>query len=216
MRLWAAALILAMGGCGDAGVPEGSPAPAEGSPSPAEHEQMWVSSERAARHTCPSERCGVVGQYFFRESARIYERRDGWARVTEPYSASCLDGQSEYVDRGNARCDEANGVVRGEFAEWVRLDRLSDQRPPDPAEGAAAHERLVAQSDDFGRYRAAFVRAANTLIEDGRCTPADFEQMGGWVKSSNHRDQPIYFTYCGGLTISNRIYLDAATGRIFS
>lgn len=35
------------------------------------------------------------------------------------------------------------------------------------------------------------------------------------MKSSNHRDQPIYFTYCDGMSASNRIYLDASNGRIF-
>ena len=30
-----------------------------------------------------------------------------------------------------------------------------------------------------------------------------------------YRDEPVYFTYCGGMTISNRIYLNAETGRIF-
>lgn len=39
--------------------------------------------------------------------------------------------------------------------------------------------------------------------------------MGGWVKSSNHRNQPIYFTYCGGSTVANRLYLNAETGEIF-
>jgi hypothetical protein len=39
--------------------------------------------------------------------------------------------------------------------------------------------------------------------------------MGGWVKSQNHKKEPIYFTYCGGLHISKRIYLDVVTGEIF-
>jgi hypothetical protein len=78
-------------------------------------------------------------------------------------------------------------------------------------------ETLVAQSQDFTEHRAAFVKAAKELIEDGRCTPRDFEKTGGWMKAViNYRDQPVYFTYCGGMTISNRIYLNAETGRIFS
>ena len=53
------------------------------------------------------------------------------------------------------------------------------------------------------------------MIQSGRCTAADFEEQGGWMKSTNHRDAPIYFTYCGGMTVANRIYLDAETGRLF-
>lgn len=72
----------------------------------------------------------------------------------------------------------------------------------------------MAQSDDFAQHRAAFVRAAGALIREGRCTPADFEEQGGWLKSSNHRDQLIFTNY-GGMTTANRIYLDARTGSIF-
>lgn len=85
-----------------------------------------------------------------------------------------------------------------------------------PAQTASPTERLVAQSQDFTKHRAAFVKAAKELIDDGRCTPRDFEKIGGWRKSAvNYRDEPVYFTYCGGMTISNRIYLNAETGRIF-
>lgn len=156
-----------------------------------------------------------MGQLFHRESAHVYEKKDGRARITEPYSASCVDGKSEYVDRGNKACSPANGIVDGRFAEWVRLDQLSVERPADPAETASVSEKMIAESDDFAQHRAAFVRASNTLIAEGRCRRADFAEMGGWWKSSNHRDEPIYFTYCGGMTTANRIYLDARSGRIF-
>lgn len=179
-------------------------------------EQYWTTAERLDRRTCAARSCGVVGQLMFRESAHVYEIADGWARITNPYDGSCGSGRSEYVDRGTAACSETNGFVDGKFAEWVELNGLSTDRPADPAQSAAADETLVAQSDDFARHRRAFATAAAQLISDGRCTRADFEEMGGWMKSVNqYRDQPVYFTYCGGMSNANKIYLDASTGRIF-
>ncbi len=177
--------------------------------------RLWVTTPRLERRTCPSERCGVVGQLFFREAANVLERRGDWARITQPYDAACESGRSAHVDAGNASCTAENGITDGRFAEWVQARSLSATRPADPAETASQAERLVRQSDDFTQYRAAFVRAANELIQSGRCTPGDFEEQGGWMKSSNHRNEPIYFTYCGGMSIANRIYLNAETGRIF-
>lgn len=177
--------------------------------------RYWVISERLNRRTCPSTDCGIVGQFFFRESTLILERRDDWARVTEPYNASCDGGRSDYVNSGNAICDPSNGITDGQFAEWVSAEFLSKSRPPDPAADASAAEELVAGSDDFARYRTTFSEAAESLIEQRRCTEQDFREMGGWVKSSNHPDQPIYFTYCGGTTVTNRLYLNAKTGKIF-
>lgn len=191
-----------------------------GMPSPSavavsEQKRFWVTSPRLERRTCPSAQCGVVGQLFFREAAEVFERKGKWVRVSKTYDAACEAGRSKYVDTGEDSCSSANGITNGRFAEWALAENLSQDRPADPAEGASKAERLVAQSDDFSQYRAAFVKAADKLIRNGRCSAADFEEQGGWMKSSNHRDAPVYFTYCGGMTIANRIYLNANTGEVY-
>jgi len=76
-------------------------------------------------------------------------------------------------------------------------------------------EQLVANSDDLERHRAAFIQAATELVEDGTCTEAEFMENGGWVRSTSFGSRPVYFMYCGGATVSNRLYLDAATGEMF-
>jgi hypothetical protein len=175
----------------------------------------WVTVDRLNRRTCPSPACGIVGQLFFREAATVYGQSGGWARISSYYSASCMNGRSEYVDSGNNRCTRDNGIVDGKFAEWVSAEFLSQNRPPDPGAGATGIEALVAGSDDYRIYKAAFVRAAQSLISSGECSEADFREIGGWLKSTEHMEQPIYFMYCGGWTLSNRLYLDAETGEIF-
>ena len=172
--------------------------------------KYWVTVDRLNRRTCPSAACGIVGQLFFREAATVYEQRGGWARISNDYAASCVNGRSEYVDTGNNRCTPDNGIVDGRFAEWVSAEFLSQEQPPDPAAGATGIEALVAQSDDYRIYKAAFEKAAQSLISSGQCSEADFREIGGWLKSSDHRDQPIYVMYCGG----GWTYLDAATGEI--
>ena len=178
-------------------------------------DKYWVTSDRLNRHTCPSTDCGIVGQLVFREGTDVFEDKDGWARVSQYYDASCASGRSEYVDSGDSRCDPENGIVDGKFAEWVEADFLSEDRPPDPAADAAGVEALISGSDDFQKYRSAFAQAAQSLISSGRCREADFRELGGWIKSTNNRNQPIYFIYCGGSTGSNRLYLNAETGEVF-
>ena len=175
----------------------------------------WVTSDRLNRRTCPSTDCGIVGQFFFREGTDVFEDKDGWARVSRYYDASCANGRSEYVDSGDSRCDPENGIVDGKFSEWVFADFLSEDRPPNPAADATGLEVLVAGSDDFQKYRGAFAQAAQSLISSGQCREADFREWGGWMKSVNDRSQPIYFIYCGGSKVSNRLYLNAETGDVF-
>src|SRR5690606_32521584 len=103
----------------------------------------------------------------YRERVTILEEREGWARITEPYDASCIAGRSEYVDSGNDACDPSNGIVDGKFSEWVSLQYLSEEAPPDPAAGATGLHALIANSDDYRRYADAFASAASQLLADG-------------------------------------------------
>ena len=72
----------------------------------------------------------------------------------------------------------------------------------------------IDQSDDIAVHRSAFIQAASKLIQDGRCTESDFRENGGWWKSTS-KGEGVYFIYCGGETLQNRLYLDTKTGRIF-
>jgi len=150
----------------------------------------------------------------YRENAAVIERRDGWGRVSKYYDASCQDGASEYIKYGNKACTKTNGIVNGQFAEWVLLKSLSRTRPADPAANASGTAALIAASDDYRLHKDAFVRATDKLIKDGRCTKKDFSEAGFLLKSTTHRDKPIYFVYCGGMQFSNKLYLNVSSGEI--
>jgi hypothetical protein len=122
-----------------------------------------------------------------------------------------VNGQSEYVKSGNAACTTTNGFRSDKVAEWVRADQLSTKRPPDPADQATPDEQAVKNSDDFNLYHAQFAALAKKLINDGRCTAQDFTDNGGFTKSVNHPQAPVYFVYCGGDTAGSKIYVNAQT-----
>ncbi|EFH3430396.1 hypothetical protein GRO86_23425 [Escherichia coli] len=176
--------------------------------------RLWVVVDRTERHTCPSSKCGVAGKLFFREGVDFLEKKGEWVRITEPYSASCVGGESEYIKEGNKSCTRKNGIVNGKFSEWVKLSDLSSERPSDPAENASGDDTLIKGSDDYRIYKKEFSSAARKLINEGVCTESDFKEIGGWMASSN-KGKNIYFTYCGGMTLSNRIYLDVKSGKTF-
>lgn len=188
-----------------------TPTPATAASAEEDAGKLWVVPQFVERRTCPSERCGSVGRAFFRQAMTPLETRAGWVRVTRIYDAACENGKSAYVDRGNAACTASNGIEEGKFGEWVRVDQLAKTRPADPADKATADEQLVKGSDDFGIYHAAFATLAQQLIASGRCTRGDFEEQGGFTKSANRPDEPVYFTYCGGMTADAKIYVNAKT-----
>src|SRR5687767_7944004 len=103
------ASLLTIAGLGVVGCGSSEEAPA-GEPTGIERttesagSKMWVSTERIDRHTCASAACGVVGTLDFREAVDVHERKGDWIRVSKLYDASCINGRSEYVDKGNAAC----------------------------------------------------------------------------------------------------------------
>lgn len=86
---------------------------------------------------------------------------------------------------------------------------------PPPVTDAELHI-AIQPSDDFATHAGAFMQASRSLIDGGRCRLADLREWGGWTKSTTHKTAPVYFTYCGGSRVANRLYLDAATGRVFT
>ncbi|WP_010490783.1 hypothetical protein [Pseudomonas sp. S9] len=175
--------------------------------------KLWVTADQVARHTCPSDECGVAGYLMFREGVQALETKGSWVRITKPYTASCVGGNSKYVKSGNPACVANNGITEGVFAEWVSTKSLSTNRPVDPAQGATGDDALVKGSDDYRLYKNQFTKAARELINNGTCSTADFEEIGGWM-ASPAKDQGMYFTYCGGMTTANRLYLDVNSGKV--
>ncbi len=75
-------------------------------------------------------------------------------------------------------------------------------------------QEAIAQSDDYDQYRAEFTEAAKVLLTSRRCGRYEMTQYGGFVKSQTHKNKPVYFTYCGGTHLDNRIYIDVSTGEL--
>jgi hypothetical protein len=90
--------------------------------------RMRIDTDTSKRRTCPSTECGVVGRFFLNESVPVYETVDGWSRVSIYYSAACSSGHSALVDSGPSRCEAANGITNGEFAEWVKSEFLTAEK----------------------------------------------------------------------------------------
>jgi hypothetical protein len=99
--------------------------------------RMWVAVEDLRRYTCPSVECGVVGRFFFRETIPVFETENGWSRVSREKSAACYDGASSFIEAGPDDCTAENGIVSGEFYEWVRSRYLVGSEPAEQLKRAS-------------------------------------------------------------------------------
>jgi hypothetical protein len=153
----------------------------------------------------------VVGEFYFRQGVDILEERNGYARVSKFYDASCENGVSIFVDSGPAACTATNGIENGMFAEWVEASALSAERPSDPSEGATGWAAVVAGSDDYNLYHPIFAQTAEKLVGQGSCTAEDIRESGGFWASVNLRPRAAYFTYCS----RQKYYVDVKTGEIW-
>ncbi|MEZ8826446.1 hypothetical protein AB6E04_18985 [Vibrio amylolyticus] len=129
------------------------------------------------------------------DKVTLLEQRDGWGRISVYYV---------YEDGGE------------EIAEWIPMEALVEEPPMITEE--ERHDTLMAyidKSDDFITYEVAFLKATDELLKSDTCTPLDFEELGGWVRSIRHSEREVYFVYCGGMKQADKIYLDVKSGETF-
>lgn len=161
-----------------------------------ENTHFYVSSAKLDIMDRPSEDGIVIGMLYKTEPVEVLEKRDGWARITDYLVYT--DGQPEQAD-------------------WVNMAFLVEEKPTiTKQERMETLDSYIVESDDLKDYRAEFRIATDKLLKKGACEPKDFEELRGWVRSINYKDRPVYFIYCDGLDLENKIYLDVSTGKLFN
>jgi predicted ribonuclease YlaK len=126
----------------------------------------------------------------------VYEVQNGWARISEYY-----DGLSEGSYKRVAR--------------WVKYDKLSHNKPiKEITNFKSPVANAIKESDDFEKYEKSFIEISEILIQKGICTIKDFNNEGGWTRSAV-KGKGVYFLYCGGYTLKNKVYFNAITGKSY-
>ncbi len=163
-------------------------------PEPEPITDYYVNPAKLAVRTSPSEQ-GFIESFVYRgDKLHILEKQQGWGRVT-PYYV--------YEEGGE------------EVAEWVKMDQLLEVAPTiTREERLETVSQYVEKSDDFKDFFDMFTKTADQLLKDGTCTPEDFDELGGWVRSNRFEGRDVYFVYCGGLKQEDKIYLDVQTGEL--
>ena len=139
----------------------------------------------------------VTGKLYQQEKVEVFEVKNGWARISEYYDGE-INGQSSKV------------------ARWVFATHLSAPRPT--VKKATANSPIVnaiKSSDDLAMHQDFFAWVSEELIISGECKLSDFEDIGGWWRSVDHKPRPVYYTYCGGAIDNHRVYVNTATGITF-
>jgi hypothetical protein len=164
-----------------------------------------VSADSLNIRLAASTSAKVKGKLSQGQKVEVLEVNNGWARISRYY-----DGSAEGLS--------------GDVARWVFATHLS----PIPAAPPPAKPRLeikvdvnspvyqaIQSSDDLALHQGIFVQVSEELVNSGQCKLSDFRDIGGWWRSAAHKPEPVYYTYCGGATNEDRIYVNTDTGRTF-
>lgn len=77
--------------------------------------------------SCNSSDCGILGSEKKSKIVYIYEEKDGWLRISNPYSAKCnSENKTPLVKIGNNLCKIENGIENGMIAKWVHGAYVKD------------------------------------------------------------------------------------------
>ena len=139
----------------------------------------------------------VTGKLYQQEKVEVFEVKNGWARISEYYNK------------------ETNGLS-SKVARWVFATHLSTPRPMgNQVVGSSPIINAIKSSDDLAMHQDTFVWVSEKLVTSGECKLSDFEDIGGWWRSVDHKPRPVYYTYCGGAIDNHRVYVNTATGTTF-
>ncbi|OEE71266.1 hypothetical protein [Vibrio genomosp. F6] len=160
-----------------------------------ENTEFYVASAKLNIMDRPSNDGIIIGALYKTDFVEVLEKKDGWARISENFVYG--DGELEQAD-------------------WIDMSFLAIEKPAiSKKERIETIDAYIAESDDLMDYRAEFRAATEKLLNEGQCEPKDFEQLKGWIRSINYKDEPVYFVYCDGLELENKIYLDVSTTKLF-
>jgi hypothetical protein len=157
--------------------------------------QYFVNKRRIGVRRLPSEDAFPVRYLYKSDPVTVREIKDGWGRISNYYVLK--SGGTEY-------------------SEWVKMDSLIDWVPIITKE--EKEEMLtsyIGKSDNFLLYKQKFFTITDKLIKEKICIPEDFEEVKGWMRSLKYKDRNVYFVYCGGMRVSDKIYFDVDSGEMF-
>ncbi|WP_117234113.1 hypothetical protein [Vibrio maerlii] len=104
-----------------------------------------------------------------------------------------------------------------EIANWVNSNKLADEKPTiSSKETDEMIEGLIGGSDDYKTYKEIMHQHTEALIKSGRCKHEEFIELDGWMRSINYSGRDVYFVYCGGLNVNNKVYLDTNQSKILN
>jgi hypothetical protein len=165
----------------------------------------------------PSTSAKARGKLHRGQVIEVLEVVDGWARISRYYNGAS-EGLSGTV---------AHWVFATHLSALPPAEGLADRKDPpvevQPAMPPPGEEIVVSapifdaikSSDDLPKYQATFAWVSAKLVDSGTCEISDFRDIGGWWRSADHKPRPVYYTYCGGGSNSDRIYVDTTTGETF-
>jgi hypothetical protein len=167
------------------------------------------------KRTCPSTSCAVVGYLAFREPVSVYGFDGAWAQVSEERKALCVNGRFRFAKEGSDACDPSNGIDDGIYYEWIPAEEIAEHLPSSGSDETDVYEAMVSGSDDFRKFRDAFAVAARDAVQSGMCTTEELVGQGGFKQLAGVGGRDIYFVFCGGDTMADRVFVDPREQRVF-
>ncbi|MDC0609439.1 hypothetical protein OAP63_01780 [Vibrio sp.] len=164
-------------------------------PAPFLVKDYYAKERKVAVRNGPGESFLPERYLYIGDGVTVMEEKDGWGRIS---------GYYVYKQGGK------------EMAEWVKMAHLAHVKPViNEQEQEEIISSYIHASDDFKDYREKFIHVTEKLLTEKICEPEDFEELKGWMKSLNYPDRNVYFVYCGGLNVSDKVYFDVDSEEVF-
>jgi hypothetical protein len=152
-------------------------------------EMRYIVSEKADVYNGATFESDVIDILDLRDEISIYDTSGRWVRINK---------QSE------------------KEGQWIYSQDTSSNFPSvTEKEKRLQMKRLIRGTDDFEQNEERFIDLTMQVIATEDCSQEDIQILGGWIRSLTYSEEPVYYTYCGGIEPQNKLYLNLASGEWF-
>ena len=165
--------------------------------------RYYVNTKTLKVRMAPSTKARHSYSIYKNQKVRVYEVKDNWARISR-YKTTTIKG----------KFTKAAKWVFGKYLTPTKVRKKKNRKKSSTKKRSSYKKntkltQAISGSDNYKKHSKTFQSVSQKLLKEGRCKLSDFRKTRGWIELS--RDD-LYFTYCGGFSRKNKIYLNVKSG----
>lgn len=173
-----------------------------------------VNADVLKIRTGPSSKYKHSYSMYKQQETKVYELQDGWARISKS-KTNAKWAYAKFLTKNTPKKSKPTIEKKPEPQAKEEPKIEVNEAPPKQEEKTKfvdrRLQRIISKSDGFKQHSKMFILVSQKLVSSQICKVTDFRKTRGWIEIYENE---LYFTYCGGFSRKNKIFLNLKTNEL--